>query len=74
MSRFILLIVIVGVIYLLLKAYFKQSSKPEIPKTAEDMVSCAQCGINQPRSESIIDNGQYYCSEAHRQEHSRNGK
>lgn len=32
----------------------------------ESMVVCAHCGVNQPRSECVEDDGRFYCSEAHR--------
>lgn len=36
---------------------------------AEDMVACAHCGVYLPKSESILDNGNRFCSQAHRQLH-----
>ena len=36
------------------------------PRPAELMVSCAHCGVNQPRSECVESGGHLYCSEAHR--------
>lgn len=36
-------------------------------QTAERMVQCAHCGVNQPIGESILAGGRYYCSPAHRQ-------
>ena len=37
--------------------------------TDEDMVRCAQCGVHLPRSESLVTQGQYYCSAEHRGRH-----
>lgn len=39
---------------------------PASPPTPEDMVSCAQCGVHLPRSESFPGRGGVFCSEAHR--------
>lgn len=33
------------------------------------MVRCVHCGVHLPVSESLLSNGQYYCSEAHRLAH-----
>ncbi len=33
---------------------------------AEDMVSCAQCGVHLPRSEALAARSLHYCSAAHR--------
>lgn len=37
---------------------------PRLPQV-EPMVQCAQCGVNQPLSESLLSDGRYYCSAAH---------
>jgi uncharacterized protein len=65
MSRLILIIVIIALVYWLLKSYSRQAPKQdETPKT-QDMVSCAYCGINLPKHESLFVDGKYYCCEAH---------
>ncbi|HET8668331.1 MAG TPA: PP0621 family protein [Terriglobales bacterium] len=76
MSRLIFLAAIVAVIYLLLKSYRGRNPTPkqQAPDRAEDMVRCAQCGVHLPRSESILADGKYYCSEAHRREHQSTSK
>ena len=33
---------------------------------AEDMVSCAHCGVHLPRSEALVARSLHYCSAAHR--------
>lgn len=35
-------------------------------KPVEDMVRCAKCGVNLPRSEAILSQGKTYCCEEHR--------
>lgn len=66
----ILLLIAVGV-WLLMRSVRngKTAASPRIAREApaETMVACTRCGVNQPRSESILCNGNYYCCEAHRQ-------
>ena len=50
--------------------------RPATPKerTAERMVACAYCGLNQPVSESILaKDGQYYCGSEHQQRAAEQG-
>ena len=65
MSRLIFIVVIIVLVYLLFKSYRKQAPKQdELPKS-QDMVSCAHCGINLPKSEGLSVDGKYYCCAAH---------
>lgn len=68
MARLIFLLLLVVVVYLLIKRLWpkppvvqQRASPPE-----ELMVACAHCGVNQPRSDSLLSDGQYYCCDAHR--------
>jgi uncharacterized protein len=70
MSRLLFLLAVVIVVYLLLRSYRKQAPKQDMPGAAEEMVRCAQCGVHLPKSESIMAGGNFYCSDAHRREHS----
>lgn len=65
MSRLIFIIVIVALVYLLLKSYRKQPPRQDEPGRTQDMVSCAHCGINLPKNESLFVDGKYYCCAAH---------
>jgi len=38
---------------------------PPAQGEAERMVQCAYCGVNQPVSESLLDQGRYYCCATH---------
>ncbi len=69
MSRLLFLLAVIIVVYLLLKSYRKQPPKQDVSTSAEEMVRCAQCGVHLPKSESILAGGNYYCSDAHRREH-----
>ncbi len=70
-----LLIFLVGIflVYLVLKSYYRSlKAPPPAPRApddgrAEDMVRCAVCGVNTPRSEAIFSGGEFYCTEEHRQ-------
>lgn len=75
MSRLLLLVVIFAVIYWLFKSYRRQMRKDqssgEVPGQAEDMVRCAHCGVHLPKHESTLAEGEYFCSEEHRQAHGK---
>jgi uncharacterized protein len=65
MSRLILLFSVVVVVYLLIKSYRKNTTTKG-PRATEDMVRCAHCGVNFPKSESIRSGGHDFCSVEHR--------
>lgn len=69
MSRLLFLLAIIVVVYLLLRSMRRRAPRQDAPATAEEMVRCAQCGVHLPKSESIMANGNFYCSDAHRREH-----
>lgn len=67
--RFLILLVGIAIIYLLLKKYFRnlqQPDKPVRPPAAENMVRCAQCGVNVPQTEAFFSRGEHFCSDEHR--------
>lgn len=35
----------------------------------EDMVRCTHCGVHLPKSESILSEGKFFCSDEHRRLH-----
>ena len=70
MARILLLLLIAFIIYLVLRGYFRsQVKKKEPPQAApssaagEDMVACARCGVNVPRSETREQDGRRVCSQ-----------
>jgi uncharacterized protein len=65
MSRLIFIIAIIAFVYFLLKSYSRKSHKQDEPPKAQDMVSCAYCGVHLPKSESQFVSGKYYCCTAH---------
>ena len=65
MSRLLLIIAVVAVVYLLIRSYRKPLPQKDKP-TAEDMVRCAYCGVHLPRGESIQAEGNFFCGAEHR--------
>ena len=67
----ILLLVIIGlVVYALFRSYQRSLNKPSAPareQSVEDMVKCAHCGVNLPRSEAIYSGGEFFCTTEHKQ-------
>ena len=69
MARILLLLVIAFLIYLVFRALFRSpaktdEAKPQAPTAAEgeDMVACARCGVNVPRSETREIDGRLVCA------------
>ena len=68
--KILLLLVIGFVIWALFRAYQRSLNNPSTPsrsQTVEDMVKCAHCGVNLPRSEAIYSGGVFYCTPEHKQ-------
>jgi uncharacterized protein len=68
MARILLLLVIVFILYLMFRGFFRaQVRKEDAPPLAttdrgEDMVTCARCGVNLPRSEAKEAEGRMVCA------------
>lgn len=68
--KILLLIAIGFVVLALFRAYQRSLGQPSSStreKTVEDMVKCAHCGVNLPRSEAIYSGGNFFCTPEHRQ-------
>lgn len=70
MLKILLLIGIVFLVLAIIRTYQRslrhsQSSRDESP--VEDMVKCAHCSVNLPRSEAIFSGGDFFCSSEHQQ-------
>ena len=65
MARILLLLAIGFFIWLLFRGFFKSQVKKDRPPSAvtdgEDMVACARCGVNMPRSEAAQEDGKFIC-------------
>jgi len=72
MAKFLLLLALGIVVYLIVSRMRRDRSPPEVVRkppaspVAEDMVRCAVCGVNLPRSESFTSRGRFFCSDDHR--------
>ena len=69
MGRIILLILIAFAIYWLFKSFLRaQAKRDEAPPPAarstqgEDMITCARCGVNLPRSDAREEEGRLVCA------------
>jgi uncharacterized protein len=66
MARILLLLIIVFLIYLVFRGFFRAQVKDKAPPPStsvkgEDMVKCARCGVNLPRSEAHEVEGRLVC-------------
>ena len=68
MSRILLLLLIGFLIYMVVRGYVrlnKEKKPPPAPPTTisgEDMLACARCGVNVPRSELTEVDGRLVCA------------
>jgi uncharacterized protein len=69
LSKLLLLIGLGLVVYLLIKSYQRKLNQPGNSAPAErgpeDMVKCAHCGVNTPRSEAVFSRGEFFCTQEH---------
>jgi uncharacterized protein len=64
LARIILLLAIAFAVYLLVRGFTRpKAGDPgaQGPREAEDMVACARCGVNMPRSEAKEEGGRFTC-------------
>jgi uncharacterized protein len=67
LARVLLFLVIVFLLYLLFRGFFRAQVRKKPPPPAassakgEDMVTCARCGVNLPRSEAHEADGRLVC-------------
>ena len=68
MGRFLVLVVLVLVAIWLVKRALRSSQNRgarEKPPVQGDLVTCARCGLNLPRSEASESGGALFCSAEH---------
>ena len=67
MARILLLLVVGFFAWLLFRGIVRKQRPPQgrtpVAPEAEDMVACAICGVNMPRSEAKQENGRFTCSD-----------
>lgn len=66
MTRILVLLVLGVAIYFLFRSFFRAQVRDDPPPPAarlegEDMVGCARCGVNLPRSEATEEGGRLVC-------------
>ena len=67
MARILLLLIIAFLVYLLFRGFFRSQAKTDArppaasPPKTEDMIACARCGVNLPRSEAREEAGRLVC-------------
>ena len=67
MARILLLLIIGFILYLMFRGFFRAQVKrdaapPATTDRGEDMVTCAKCGVNLPRSEARELEGRMVCA------------
>ena len=71
--KYLLLLIVLALVFFLLGV---KRARPPVPPpqarrpsppVAQNMVSCAHCGLHLPRDESLPGRGGVFCSAAHRQ-------
>ena len=73
MAKFLLLVAVLIVVYLLLRSQANKRGKATPPSAAstpvgeENMVRCRVCGVHLPSSEAVTSRGDFYCSKEHLQ-------
>ncbi len=74
--KYLLLIALVAVIWWVVKNRSGRPMQRPSKKSAapEMMVTCAHCGVHLPQSDSVVEDGVHFCSEAHRQAGKASGK
>jgi uncharacterized protein len=56
----------IWLVYRFFRGNGKHQQQPQTPVIEEDMVRCIHCGVHQPKSESILSGGEFFCSQEHR--------
>lgn len=64
--KFLLFVGLLAVIWLMWKKHKAAHRPPPAMPPAERMVSCRQCGLLMPESDSVKDGDDHFCCEAHR--------
>ncbi|HVY04998.1 MAG TPA: PP0621 family protein [Burkholderiales bacterium] len=79
MAKFLLVIAVFIVVYLLLRNHARRQGAGANPAAAdrtsnsgssrhgEDMVRCSVCGVHLPTSEAVTSQGDFFCSREHLQ-------
>ena len=66
MTKFLLFVAVLAVIYMLLRASKRPKPPPQAKAPDEAMAQCAHCGVHFPLNEAVDEAGRVFCSEDHR--------
>ncbi len=66
MPKLLLFVLFVLGVVLWFKHQGRRDASPRVERPVEDMVRCAVCRVNLPRSEAILSQGKIYCCDEHR--------
>jgi uncharacterized protein len=65
-GRVLTLIILAALVWWVFRSFIRAQVRDEAPRArpleAEDMVKCARCGVNMPRSEARDDGGRLVCA------------
>ncbi|BCM23947.1 PP0621 family protein [Methyloradius palustris] len=66
MLKILFLALAVWIVISILKSYSRNvDSEVKKPVKPESMVQCSECGVHSPTSDSVSEQGKYYCSVEH---------
>jgi uncharacterized protein len=66
MGKLAVLLLLALAAWMVYRAFARRADVRPRTSAVEDMVSCAHCAVNLPRSEALESRGRFYCSEEHR--------
>ena len=65
MARVVLFLIVFLIVYAMMRGLFrgrvKRNEEGERRVKGEDMVACARCGVNMPKSEAREESGSWFC-------------
>jgi len=68
--RLIIITVAAWLAFHMMRRLLKHLSPPAKSESApKNMVRCAKCGLHLPEAEAVAYEGQYYCCQEHRRQH-----
>ena len=66
MKYLLILVVVVGVLWWMLRRPRVTSKKAEATREPATFVACAHCGVHLPSGDAVRDGEHHYCSDTHR--------
>ncbi len=66
MGKLLFILLVAAALYFLLRPRTLREDRGARAPAVEDMIACARCGLNVPRSEAVASGGLLFCSDEHR--------